>query len=363
MTEELDLVEEFGANPGDPLKQRPGHVSHGRFERVLRAGRFAVTTEIAPPDSVDPDEVLRRATLFDGYVDAINATDGSGANCHMSSLGVCAILTRAGYSPIIQVSCRDRNRIAIQGDMLGAAALGVCTVLCLTGDDVSAGDHPEAKPVFDLDSVSLLQTAHILRDESRFLSGRQLDSPPKLFIGASINPFVPPVDIRVDQLQKKIAAGAEFIQSQYCFDVGMLKRFMARAQDAGLTDRCYILIGVGVLGSAKTARWLRSSVPGVHIPDAIIDRLERSANQKVEGRKIAVELMQQVKEISGVSGVHLMAYRQEKWVGEIVSASGVLDGRRPWAPEPVETTIGVVGQAESDPAADVSRKSVMDGAL
>ncbi|MFQ5562334.1 MAG: methylenetetrahydrofolate reductase [Parvularculaceae bacterium] len=342
VNDDVSVVEEYGANPGDPLPLRAGHVSHGRFERVLRAGRFAVTTEIAPPDSADPDDVLHRATLFDGHVDAINATDGSGANCHMSSLGVCAILTRAGYSPIIQVSCRDRNRIAIQGDVLGAAALGVCSVLCLTGDDVGAGDHPEAKPVFDLDSISLLQTIRTLRDESRFLSGRALETAPRLFMGASINPFVPPIDIRVNQLAKKIAAGAEFIQSQYCFDMPRFERFMQRAADAGLTENAYFLVGVGVLGSAKTAKWLRSNVPGVHIPDEIIARIEGAQDQKREGRAIAVEFMQKAKEITGVSGVHLMAYKQEQWVGEIVKASGVLENRKPWAPEPVETTIGVV---------------------
>ncbi len=318
-------------HPGDSVRILPGHVSHGRFERVLRAGHFAVTTEIAPPDSCDPEEVLKRARVFDGYVDAINATDGSGAHCHMSSLAVCAILTRFGYSPIIQISCRDRNRIAIQGDLLGAAALGVCNALSLTGDDVTAGDHPDAKPVFDLDSVSLLQTLKILRDEKRFLSGRPLESAPDLFLGSTINPFVPPVRNRVDQLAKKIEAGAQYIQSQYCFDIEMLKSFMKRAVDDGLTQNCFILIGVGVLASARTARWLRENVPGVHIPDIIISRLEGAEDQKTEGRNICVELMQQIKEIVGVSGIHVMAYRQEKYVAEVVRKSGVLAGRQPWA--------------------------------
>ncbi len=326
------LVEEMGLNPTDPLPRRPGHVSHGRFERVLRAGHFAVTTEIAPPDSADPEEVLRRAATFDGFVDGINATDGSGANCHMSSLGVCALLVREGYAPIIQVSCRDRNRIAIQGDLLGAAALGVCSVLCLSGDDVSVGDHPEAKPVFDLDSVSLLQTARTLRDESRFLSGRKLDLEPRLFLGASINPFAPPHGERVLQFGKKVAAGAQFVQSQYCFDVGMAREFMARSRDLGLTEQCYVLMGVGVLASAKTAKWLRSAIPGVHIPDEIIRRLEQAEKPKAEGRRIAVELMQQLAEIEGINGIHLMAYKQEEYVGEIVTAAGVLGNRKPWAP-------------------------------
>lgn len=319
--------------PGDPLPILPGHVSHGRLERILRAGHFAITTEIAPPDSCDPNEVLIRAQLFDGVVDAINATDGSGANCHMSSLAVCAILTRYGYSPIIQISCRDRNRIAIQGDVLGAAALGVCNILSLTGDDVSAGDHPDAKPVFDLDSVSLLQTMKTMRDEQRFLSGRALDSAPNLFLGSTINPFVPPFDSRVDQLAKKVESGAQFIQTQYCFDIDRLKAFMTRAIDKGLIQKCFILIGVGLLPSARTARWMRENVPGVHIPDPIIDRLEGAKDQKEEGRQIASDLMQQIKEIEGVSGIHVMAYKQEKHVATVVRKSGVLAGREPWSPQ------------------------------
>jgi methylenetetrahydrofolate reductase (NADPH) len=323
------------ADPGLPLPILPGHVSPGRFERVLRAGLFAVTTELAPPDSADPGDVLTRARVFDGVVDAINATDGSGANCHMSSLGVCAILTRAGYSPILQVSCRDRNRIAIQGDILGAAALGVCSMLCLSGDDVSVGDHPEAKPVFDLDSVSLLDTARVMRDEHRFLSGRRLDSPPRLFLGASINPFAPPADARVHQLAKKIAGGAQFVQSQYCFDIAMARDFLNRARDMGLLERCFVLMGVGVLASAKTAKWLKSAISGVHIPDETIRRLEQAEKPRAEGRRIAVELIQQLAQMPGVSGVHVMAYRQEEWVGEIVAASGVLGDRRPWSPAPL----------------------------
>jgi len=338
----LHDVERLGTNPGDPLPIRDGHVSHGRFERVLRDGHFAITTEIAPPDSADPAEVLTRASVFDGYVDAINATDGSGAHCHMSSLAVCAILTRVGYSPILQISCRDRNRIAIQGDALGAAALGVCNALCLSGDGVGAGDHPEAKPVFDFDSVSLTRTLCILRDESRFLSGRKLDFAPKLFIGSSINPFVPPIENRVEQMRKKIAAGAQYIQSQYCFDLPVLKNFMKRAVDMGLTENCFILPGVGVLPSAKTASWMRNNVPGVHIPDSVIKRLKDADKPQREGRKICIELMQQIKEIPGVSGVHIMAYRQEKWVGDIVKRSGVLGGRTPWSPKSADHTIKTI---------------------
>ncbi|MGD9871227.1 MAG: methylenetetrahydrofolate reductase [Thauera sp.] len=321
--------------PGYSLPILPGHSSPGRLERVLRAGKFAVTTEIDPPDSADPDEVLKRAAIFDGYVDAINATDGSGANCHMSSVGVCSLLTRQGYAMVLQISCRDRNRIAIQGEILGAAAMGACNILCLTGDGVQAGDHPQAKPVFDLDSMSLLEIARTMRDESRFQSGRKLDLPPRVFLGAAENPFAEPFDWRPHRLAKKVAAGAQFIQTQYCYDVPRLKTFMAQVRDLGLLEgpnRVFILVGVGPLASAKSARWIRDNVPGVHIPDPIIDRLAGAEKQKAEGKKICIELIQQIREIEGVSGVHVMAYRQEATVAEIIQTSGVLAGRVPWYP-------------------------------
>jgi methylenetetrahydrofolate reductase (NADPH) len=318
--------------PGQPLPLLPGHNSTGRFERVLRAGGFAVTAELAPPDSADPADVYARARVFDGYVDAINATDGSGANCHMSSVAVCALLTRVGYSPVMQISCRDRNRIAIQGDILGAAAMGVANLLCLTGDGVQVGDHPEAKPVFDLDSISLLGLARSLRDEGRFESGRVLTSRPQIFLGAAENPFAPPHDWRPSRLAKKLAAGAQFIQTQYCFDVPRLRQFMAQLDDLGLVGRIFILVGVGPLPSAKTAEWMRRHVPGVHIPDEIVKRLAGASSPRAEGRKLCVELIQQIRELKGVNGVHLMAYRQEASVAEVIESSGVLAGRVPWYP-------------------------------
>jgi len=317
---------------GENLPILPGHVSPGRFERVLRAGHFAVTAEIAPPDSADPADVYARAMDFDGYVDAINATDGSGANCHMSSMGICALLTRRGYAMILQMSCRDRNRIAMQGDMLGASAMGVANVLCLTGDGVQSGDHPEAKPVFDMDSISALGMVRQMRDESAFLSGRSLSTPPRLFLGAAANPFAPPLDFRPQRLAKKVAAGAQFVQTQYCFDVDRLKNYMARVRDLGLLEKVFILPGVGPLASAKSAEWIRKNVAGVHIPDAVIQRLAGAKDQKQEGVDLCVELMQEIKEIEGVSGIHLMAYRQEHRIGEIVSKSKVLGTRVPWSP-------------------------------
>jgi len=324
-----------------PLDPLPGHSSRGRLERILRRGEFAVTAELNPPDSADPQDVYDRAKVFDGWVDGINAVDASGANCHMSSMGICALLTRMGYAPIMQIACRDRNRIAIQGDVLGAAAMGVCNILCLTGDGVQAGDQPGAKPVFDLDSTSLLATIRTMRDEAKFLSGRKLTTPPAVFLGAAVNPFAPPHEFRALHLAKKIAAGAQFVQSQYCFDVPMLKEFMKRVRDLGLHEKCFILIGVGPLASAKAARWIRSNVPGVHIPDPLITRLEKAADQKSEGKRICIEIINEVKEIEGVAGIHVMAYRQEEYVAEIVHESGVLKGRRPWRrePSPDEVTV------------------------
>ena len=207
-----------------------------RLEKVLRSGRFAVTAELNPPDSADPQAVYERALVLAEVCDAINATDASGANVHMSSVGVCALLTRAGYEPVLQVSCRDRNRIALQGDLLGAAAMGVRNVLCLTGDGVQAGDQPEAKPVFDLDAISLLRMASTMRDQGRFLSGRALETAPHFFLGAAANPFAPPFAFRAQHLKKKVDAGAEFIQTQFCFDIEAFKQFMARFATSGCTS-------------------------------------------------------------------------------------------------------------------------------
>jgi len=326
-------IDENPAGAHLPLDPLPGHTSRGRLERVLRRGEFAVTTELNPPDSADPEDVYNRARIFDGWVDGINAVDASGANCHMSSVGICALLTRMGYAPIMQIACRDKNRIAIQGDVLGAAAMGVANILCLTGDGVQAGDQPGAKPVFDLDSMSLLETIRIMRDNGKFLSGRKLTTPPQLFLGAAVNPFAPPHDFRAMHLAKKIAAGAQFVQSQYCFDVPMLKAFMDRARDLGLTDKVFILVGVGPLASAKTAKWIRSNVPGIHIPDSVIKRLEGAQDQKKEGKQLCIDIINEVKEIPGIAGIHVMAYRQEEYVAEIVDESGVLKGRKPWKRE------------------------------
>ena len=319
-------------NPGENLPIRPGHDSPGRLERVLRAGGFAVTAEIAPPDSADAREVYERAALFDGYVDALNATDGSGANCHMSSVGMCSLLTRRGYAMVMQVSCRDRNRIAIQGDVLGAAAMGVTNILCLTGDGVQAGDHPGAKPVFDLDCMSMLTMLRGMRDEQKFLSGRKLTSPPRVFLGAAANPFAPPLDYRPRRLAKKIEAGAQFVQTQYCFDIALFTEYMSALRDTGSHEKVFILAGVGPLASARSAEWIRNNVPGVHISDDIIRRLKCAENQAEEGVRICVDMITELQEIEGVHGIHIMAFRQEHRIAEIVDSSGVLGDRVPWRP-------------------------------
>jgi len=304
--------------------------SDGRLERVLRAGLFAVTAELNPPDSADPQEVYDAALVLSEVCDAINATDASGANCHMSSVAICALLTRADYAPVLQVSCRDRNRIAIQGDVLGAAAMGVCNVLCLTGDDVTVGDQPQAKRVFDFDSIQLLRTIKNMRDEGVLLSGRKLTVPPRLFLGAASNPFAPPFDWRPLRLAKKVEAGADFIQTQYCFDVPRLRQFMQRICDMGLHEKVFILVGVGPLRSDRAAEFMRSKVPGVRIPDEIVERLRKTptSQKQEEGKRICVEIIQQVREIEGVAGIHIMAYRQEKLVAEIVDESGLLYRRQ-----------------------------------
>lgn len=299
--------------------------SGSRLERVLRSGHFAVTAELLPPDSVDPQAVLDRAAVIGNSCDAINATDASGANVHMSNVAAAALLRQAGYDVVVQMACRDRNRIAMQGDLLGVSALGVQNVLCLTGDGVGMGDHPESKPVFDMDSITLLRTARILRDKGHFLSGRPIESPPKLFLGAASNPFAPPHDFRPLRLKKKIEAGADFIQTQYCFDVPRLKTFMEQVRDLGIDDRVFILVGVGPLRSARVAKWMRENVPGVVIPDRIVRRLtDAGKRSRTEGKRICIEIIEQVKEIAGVSGIHMMAYRQEYLVPEILDEVGLL---------------------------------------
>ncbi|AVR87139.1 methylenetetrahydrofolate reductase C-terminal domain-containing protein [Thauera aromatica] len=292
------------------------------LETACRSGRFVVTVEIAPPDSADPSVLLARAERFRGLVDAMNITDGAGGNCHMSSVAASAILAHAGFNPVYQVACRDRNRIAIQGDILGAAALGVKNILCLTGDDVSQGDHPQAKPVFDLDAVSLLHVARGMVDRGEFVSGRKLESPPRLFIGASCNPFVPPFTDRIANLEKKIVAGARFIQTQFCFDLPLLQAFMAEVRARDLHRQARIIIGVGTLSSAKALRWMGTHVPGVHIPEAVLQRIGNAADQKAEAMQVCLETIGAIRGVEGVAGIHLMGHKNDETLVELIRRAG-----------------------------------------
>lgn len=293
------------------------------FEQACRSGRFVVTVEIAPPDSADPGVLLARAERFRGLVDAMNITDGAGGNCHMSSVAASAILASQGLNPVYQIACRDRNRIAIQGDILGAAALGVKNILCLTGDDVSQGDHPQAKSVFDLDAVSLLHVARGMVDRGEYASGRKLVTPPRLFIGASANPFVPPYTDRVANLEKKVVAGARFIQTQFCFDVPLLEDFMRQVRSRGLHRQARIIVGVGTLSNAKALRWMANHVPGVHIPDAVLQRIAAAQDQKSEAKAVCIETIRAVRAIEGVAGVHLMGHKNDETLAQIIVEAGL----------------------------------------
>jgi 5,10-methylenetetrahydrofolate reductase len=241
----------------------------------------------------------------------------------MSSVAAASVLAAAGLTPVCQVACRDRNRIALQGDVLGAAALGVRNVLCLTGDDVGQGDHPQAKPVFDLDAVNLLHILDGMTRRGEYASGRRLDLRPRLFLGASANPFVAPFAERVDNLERKIDAGARFIQTQFCFDLARLEAFMQAVRLRGLHRRAAIIVGVGTLSSAKALRWMADHVPGVHVPDTVTARIAAAPDQRAEGARLCIDTIRALRQIEGVAGVHLMGHRNEATLSRIIIESGL----------------------------------------
>ena len=295
------------------------------LEAVLRAGRFAVTAEMQPTNGADPVEVRRLASGLKGRVDAANCTDNPAARPHLSPVAAGFWVAEAGVEPIVQLTCRDRNRLALQADLLGAASLGARNVLLLTGDDVSAGDHPEAKPIFDLDSVHLLRIARILRDRGTYLSGRPLSSAPSYFVGAVENPFAPPHDFRPLRLAKKVEAGAEFIQTQICFNLARLRDFMAHARDMGLLERVFVLVSVYVARSTRALRYLRDVVPGIDVPDETMDRLEGipAADQAREGFRLALETVAALRETPGVSGVHLISINGQDAILRLIDEAGL----------------------------------------
>jgi methylenetetrahydrofolate reductase (NADPH) len=300
----------------------------GRLREAIATGRFAVTAEIGPPRGVDPAVITRKARLLRGWVDAANVTDNQGAHVRVSSLAGSLLAAREGVEPVMQLTCRDRNRIALQSDLLGAATLGIPNVLLLTGDHPVFGDHPDAKPVFDLDSVQLVWTARGIRDEGLLLSGRAVDPRPGFLIGAVENPFAPPREFRAARLGKKVAAGADFCQTQFVFDVPGFARFMAEVVDRGLAQRCAVLAGVGPIRSLRAYEFIRSGVPGVHVPDEVGRRLRGVPGDRVaaEGMTLCVETIQALREIPGVAGVHVMAFGYERGIPELLERAGVREG-------------------------------------
>ena len=297
----------------------------------LGSGSFTVTAEIGPPRGADPGALLRKAEQLRGWVDAVNITDNAGANVRMASWAGSLLAAQAGIEPVMQVTCRDRNRLALQSDLLAAWAMGIPNVLLMTGDHPRFGDHPGAEPVFDLDSVQLLWAARTMREEGRLMSGRALTGSPGWLIGAVENPFAPPTGFRAARLAKKAAAGAEFVQTQFVFDVAAFGRWMTEVRDLGVDQTCRILAGVGAVRSLRALDHMRTGVPGVYIPDEVDRRLRAVPDGQVadEAARICAEIIQQVREIPGVSGVHVMAPGYEHGIPGILERAGLAQRAAP----------------------------------
>jgi methylenetetrahydrofolate reductase (NADPH) len=308
-----------------------------RLESVLESGQFAVTAELGPPKSADAEIVRKKAQALKGFADAFNVTDGQTAVVRMSSWAACVIQKEEGLEPIVQMTCRDRNRIALQMDVLSVGALGIHNILCLSGDHMSFGNHPGAKGVYDIDSTQLVQIVKDMRDEKTFQCGEEMDVEPRLFIGAAANPFAAPFDLRPHRLAKKVAAGADFVQTQIVFNVPKFAEYMKRVGDLGLLDQVYVLAGVAPIKSLGAARYMAAQVPGMDVPDEIVQRMagatagipkkERKARRAAaqqEGINICTEIIEQVRQIPGVSGVHIMAIEWEDAVPTIVQQAGLL---------------------------------------
>jgi len=296
------------------------------LKQILEKGQSAVTAECGPPKGADQEAIFRKADLLKGSVDAANVTDNQTAIVRRSSLAACTLLKSAGLDPVLQVVVRDRNRIALQSDILGASALGIRNVLCLSGDHQRFGNQPQAVGVFDLDSIQFVQTVRSMRDAGVILGGETLTKAPDLFIGAAANPFADPFAFRVVRLAKKIAAGGEFIQTQCVYNLERFEKWIQMAKERGLTEKVYIFGGVTPLKSARMAKYMKSKVAGMDVPDEVIRRMEGvpSKNQAAEGIKICVETIEVLKETKGVHGIHIMAIEWEEKVREIVERAGLL---------------------------------------
>lgn len=293
------------------------------LEKVLTAGHFAVTSELGPPKGTSADFVRRKADVLRSYVDAVNITDNQTAVVRMSSVAACAIVKQAGLDPVMQMTCRDRNRIAMQSDILGAVALGIGNLLCLSGDHQKFGNHPEAKNVHDVDSIQLVQMVRKMREEGQFLCGEKVSGTVPLFIGAAANPFADPFDFRPLRLEKKVRAGADFIQTQAVFDVERFARYMESVRQRGLHEKVHILAGIIPMKSAGMARYMRDYVSGLIVPNELVERMEKAEDAKEEGVRICLEIIEQVREIEGVHGIHIMAVAWEEIVPTIVERAGL----------------------------------------
>ena len=294
------------------------------LEKVLESGSFAVTAEAGPPKGTSPRVILRKGELLRACCDAVNVTDNQTAIVRMSSLAGCVLLKQQGVDPVMQMVTRDRNRIALQSDILGAIGLGIGNILCLSGDHQKFGNHPSAKGVFDIDSIQLIKTLKNIRDEKKFLSGDDISGETPVFIGAVENPYADPFEFRVVRLAKKVKAGADFIQTQAVYDIAKFARWMEMITDRGLDKQVHILAGVIPIRSAGMARYMRDYVSGVSVPDVILTRMEEAEDAKVEGARITLEIIEQLKEIHGVHGIHIMAVGWEDIVPEIVERAGLL---------------------------------------
>lgn len=290
------------------------------LQRRLAAGEFAITAEITPPLSADPEALLDKARPLAGLADAVNVTDGASARPHLDTLTAAALMLREGIEPVLQVTCRDRNRIALQSLLIGAAAQGIHNVLALTGDDPKAGDQPDAKAVFDLNSNALLATALAMRERHELPTGRAIGGQLDFFLGCADMPVDPAPDWQPSSLAKKIEAGAQFAQTQFCMDPALMQRYLARLEQAGLLGRIRILVGIAPLASARSARWIRDKLPGSVIPEAIIERLDAAADAREEGQRICLELMHALRAVRGVAGVHLMAPLNEAAIPGVIRA-------------------------------------------
>ena len=296
-----------------------------KLEKILAAGHQAVTSECGPPRGSDPEAITRKAEMIKDYVDAINITDNQTSVTRLCSLAACIHLKKMGVEPTLQMVTRDRNRIALQSDILGAASFDIYNILCLSGDHQSFGDCPQGQNVFDIDSMQLIQTVRLMRDEGKFLGGDDIKRPPQMFVGAAANPFADPFEIRVPRLAKKIAAGVEFIQTQCIYNLDKFELWLKQARDRGLHEKVYILAGVTPFKSAGMAKYMKNRVPGMDVPDEVVKRMSGVPKEKQaeEGINICVETIQRLKEVEGVKGFHIMAIEWEEKVPEIVERGGL----------------------------------------